>query len=69
MKKYIEIINKAFKKELISYKPRDGLEKLFYSVNTNSFFSLANKKQMQTLFQMKLAHRFFFKKKRQVFTH
>lgn len=69
MKKYIETINKAFKQELISNKPKDGLEKLFYSVNTNSFFSLANKRQMQSLFQMKFVHRFIFKKKRQVFTH
>ena len=69
MKKYIKLINKIFQLEIISDRPKEGFEELYYSVNSNSFFSLVDKKKMQSLFQISLGNRFFFKKKRQAYTH
>tara|TARA_Y100000741_G_C18016428_1_gene462402 strand:+ start:179 stop:388 length:210 start_codon:yes stop_codon:yes gene_type:complete len=68
MKRYIDLVNKIFKQEIISNQPKDGFENLFYSVETNSFFSLADKNSIQSLFMMSLKQKFFFKKKRQIFT-
>ena len=68
MKRYIDLVNKIFKQEIISNQPKDGFENLFYSIETNSFFSLADKNSIQSLFKMSLKQKFFFKKKRQIFT-
>tara|TARA_A100001388_G_scaffold101477_1_gene73955 strand:+ start:18532 stop:18741 length:210 start_codon:yes stop_codon:yes gene_type:complete len=68
MKRYIDLVNKIFNQEIISNQPKDGFENLFYSVETNSFFSLADKNSLQSLFKMSLKEKLFFKKKRQIFS-
>jgi thiamine kinase-like enzyme len=64
VKKYIRIINRIFQSKIILNKYKKGFEELLYSVETKSFFSISDKKKMQSLFQMQAKTRIFFKKRK-----